>query len=398
MLDPEKIRRDFPILARKIGGKRLTYLDSASTSQKPRQVLEAMDGFYRNSNSNVHRSVYKMSEEATEMYESAREKVARFVGAKDHHIVFTKNCTEAINLVAQGWARRNMVRGDSILSSVMEHHSNIVPWQSIRGLSLKFLDVDEAGDLKTEGMGKKTRLVSLAHASNVLGTVNDARKLAKEAHDNVSLFMLDAAQSVPHMRVDAGKIGCDFLAFSGHKMLGPMGMGVLAVRKDVAEEMDPLLFGSDMIREVTLKKTTFADAPMKFETGTPNVAGAVGLSAAIDYLEKMGMDEVEKHGKEVSDYVARELGGIEKLRIYGRARNRSPVFSFNLGDAHSHDVATILDNEGIAVRSGHHCAQPLMTRFGVSSMTRASFYIYNDKPDADALVSGLQKAARVLKV
>ena len=397
-MNVEKIRKDFPILKRRINGRQLVFLDSASTSQKPVQVLEAMEGFYRNNNSNVHRPVYKMSEEATEMYESARTKVARFVGARDHHVIFTNNCTEAINLVARGWARRNVRRGESIVSSVMEHHSNIVPWQNLKGVSLKFADVDDSGLLRRLPMDKKTRLVSLTHVSNVLGTINDVKKIAKEAHDNGALFMMDGAQSVPHMKVDMGKIGCDFLAFSGHKMLGPTGIGALVVRKDVADEMDPLLFGSGMIKEVTLKKTTFADAPMKFETGTPNISGAIGLSAAIDYLEKMGMGNIEKHGRKLTEIAMKSLGDMDKIRIYGPRKNRSDVISFNLGDAHPHDVATILDGSGIAVRSGHHCAQPLMRRFGVGSMTRASFYLYNTIDEIRQLAEGLEKAGRILKI
>ncbi|MBI4894683.1 MAG: SufS family cysteine desulfurase [Candidatus Aenigmarchaeota archaeon] len=397
-MNAEKIRRDFPIFKRRINGRPLVFLDSASTSQKPVQVLDAMEDFYRNSNSNVHRPVYKISEEATEMYESAREKVARFVGARDHHVIFTNNCTEAINLVARGWAQRNVKRGESIVSSVMEHHSNIVPWQSLKGATLRFADVGDSGLLGDLPMDKKTRLVSLTHVSNVLGTVNDVKKIAKEAHENGALFMMDGAQSVPHMKVDVGKIGCDFLAFSGHKMLGPTGIGALVVRKDVADDMDPLLFGSGMIREVTLKGTTFADAPMKFETGTPNISGAVGLSAAIDYLEKVGMRNIERHGRSLTEIAMRSLGGMDKMKIYGPRKNRSDVLSFSLGDAHSHDVATILDDRGIAVRSGHHCAQPLMRRFGVGSMTRASFYLYNTVDEVRQLAEGLGESARVLKV
>jgi cysteine desulfurase/selenocysteine lyase len=397
-MNVQKIRKDFPIFKRRINGRPLVFLDSASTSQKPVQVLDAMEDFYRNNNSNVHRPVYKISEEATEMYESAREKVARFVGAKDHHVIFTNNCTEAINLVARGWAQRNMRRGESIVSSVMEHHSNIVPWQNLKGVSLKFADVDDSGLLRKLPMDKKTRLVSLTHVSNVLGTVNDVKNIAKEAHENGALFMMDGAQSVPHMKVDMGKIGCDFLAFSGHKMLGPTGIGALVVRKDVADEMDPLLFGSGMIKEVTLEKTTFADAPMKFETGTPNISGAVGLSAAIDYLEKVGMKNIEKHGRGLTELAMRSLEGMDKMRIYGPRKNRSDVLSFNLGDAHPHDVATILDSVGIAVRSGHHCAQPLMRRFGVSSMTRASFYLYNTVDEIRQLADGLEKVRSVLKI
>jgi len=397
-MNVEKIRKDFPILKRRVNGRRLVFLDSASMSQKPVQVLDSMENFYRNSSSNVHRPVYKISEEATDMYESAREKVARFLGAKDHHVIFTNSCTEAINLAARGWAQRNMRRGESVVSSVMEHHSNIVPWQNLGGVSLKFADVDDSGLLKDLPMDKKTRLVSLTHVSNVLGTVNDVKRIAREAHDNGALFMIDGAQSVPHMKVDMGKIGCDFLAFSGCKMLGPTGTGALVVRKDVADEMGPLLFGSGMVKEVTLERTTFADPPTKFETGTPNIAGAVGLSAAIDYLEKVGMGNIERHCKKLTEAAMGSLGGMDKMKIYGPVKNRAGVVSFNLGDAHPHDVATILDGNGIAVRSGHHCAQPLMRRFGVGSMTRASFYLYNTLDEIRQLAEGLEKAGRVLRV
>lgn len=400
MLKPEKIKKDFPIFKRKTNGKELVYLDSASTSQKPKQVIDAINDFYENYNSNIHRSVYKISEEATEGFESSREKIKKFFGADDYHLIFTKNCTEAINIVANGWASRNTIKGDKILSGVAEHHSNIVPWQNIKGASLEFTDIQEDGRLKKLAVKPGTRLVSISHASNVLGTVNDVKNISKMSHDAGALVMVDGAQSAPHMKINLGKVGCDFFAFSGHKMLGPTGTGGLLVKKSVAEEMSPLMFGSDMIREVSLEKTVFADPPSKFETGTPNISGVIGLSAAVDYLENLGMENVEKHEKRVTEYMLRELGHIDKLKLYGPVNPdiRSGVFSFGLGDAHSHDVATILDGHNVAVRSGHHCAQPLMRRLGVTSMTRASVYVYNGLSDVDILVNGIEDAKKVLMV
>jgi len=399
-LNVEKIRKDFPILGRKINGRPLVFLDSASTSQKPRQVIDAVRGFYENSNANVHRSVYKISSEATDMYEGAREKTRRFIGADGYHIIFTKNCTEAINLVARGWADRNLRKGDSVLSSVMEHHSNIVPWQRLRdkGVSMDFLDINDEGKLMVGSLKKSTRLVSLTHISNVLGTINNARELCRISHENGSMFMLDGAQSVPHMKINLKEIGADFMAFSGHKMLGPTGVGVLAVKKEIADQMDPLLFGSDMIKEVTLEKTTFAEPPIKFETGTPNISGVVGLSAAMDYLSKVGMENVEKHENVLTKHAIEKLGDVDGMKLYGPRKARSGIVSFNLKGAHSHDIATVLDEFGIAVRSGHHCTQPLMRRLGTTSMARASFYLYNTKGEIDALVDGLQKSKDVLKL
>lgn len=400
MLDVEKIKNDFPILKREINGRPLVYLDSASTSQKPSQVIEAIKNFYENHNSNVHRSVYTTAAEATEMYEGTREKIRKFLDAGDYEIIFTKNCTEAINIVADGWAMKNLGPGDRILSSVMEHHSNIVPWQRVTdyGMSLDFLDVDENGELEVQPLEKGTKLISLTHASNVLGTINNAKEISKMCHDNGALLMLDAAQSVPHMRVSLKDLDCDFAAFSSHKMLGPTGVGVLAVKKNLAEEMGPLILGSDMIKEVTLEKTTFSSPPTKFESGTPNISGVVGLSAAIDYLSGLGMKNVESHEKEISKYALYRLSEVENVKIYGPKQNRSGIVSFNLGDVHSHDLATIMDEGGVAIRSGHHCAQPLMKKFGVSSMARASFYVYNGKEDIDVLIDGIKKSVEVFKL
>lgn len=398
--DANEIRKDFPIFNRKVNGKNLIYLDSASTSQKPSQVIDAIKDFYEQYNSNVHRSVYKISEESTENYEKTREKIKKFINAKDYEIIFTKNCTEAINLVSHGWAEKFLENGDSVLLSMMEHHSNIVPWQVLegKGIRLKFLDINEQGELVLEKLEGKTRIVSLTHISNVLGTINDVKEISKICHENNSFFLIDGAQSVPHTEIDLEKINCDFIAFSGHKMLGPTGVGILAVKKEIAEEIQPVLFGSDMIREVTMERTILADPPLRFEAGTPNVAGVIGLSAAIDYLSEIGMKDIEKHERELAEYAIQKLSEIEKLKLYGPRKNRSGIISFNLGDAHSHDLATILDDYGIAIRSGHHCAQILMRKLGVTSMARASFYIYNTKEDVDTLVDGIKKAGKVLKI
>lgn len=399
-MDVSKIRQDFPIFGRKINGKRFVYLDSASTSQKPVQVIEAVKEFYENRNSNVHRSIYTTSEESTEAYEGTREKVKKFLGAKDYDIVFTRNCTESINLVSQGWAAKNMSEDDTILSSVMEHHSNIVPWQRLadQGMFLDFIGVDDEGRLADKKIEKSTKIVSLAHVSNVLGTVNDVTKLTKECHDAGSLIMIDGAQSVPHMKIELDKIGCDFLAFSGHKMLAPAGVGVLAIKKEVAPDMGPMTLGSDMIKEVRLEGTTFTDSPLKFEAGTPNIEGVIGLSAAIDYLEGIGMDKIQKHESELTEYALKRLSENERIRVYGPMNDRAGIVSFDVVGVHSHDVASIMNQEGVAIRSGHHCAQPLMRRFGVNSMNRASFYMHNGKDDVDAMIDGIGKVEEVFKL
>lgn len=399
MFDVEKIRQDFPILKRKINGKPLVFLDSASTSQKPKQVIDAIKEFYENYNSNIHRSVYKTAEESTEKYEGTREKIKKFIGADDYQIIFTKNCTEAINLVANGWAMKNLSRGDCVNLSIMEHHSNLVPWQRLqsKGVSLNFWDIDDEGNLRIEDLKKNTRIVSLTQISNVLGTINNVKEIAKICHENNSLLMVDGAQSVPHIKVNLKNIGCDFIAFSGHKMLGPTGIGVLAVKKEIADDMDPILFGSDMIREVNTHETTFADPPTKFETGTPNIEGVVGLSVAIDYLNKIGMEEIENHERKITEYAMEKINGIENVKVYG-PKIRGGIISFNFGDVHSHDLATVMNEDGIAIRSGHHCAQPLMKRFGVTSMSRASFYLYNTKQEIDFFIEALIRAKEVFKI
>ncbi len=402
-LDAEEIRKDFPIFRRKINGKPLVYLDSAATAQKPRHVIDTLASFYENYNSNVHRGVHTLSVEATELYDKSREKTAAFISANPEEIVFAKNCTEAINIVLYSWAMQ-LKKGDEILTTVMEHHSNIVPWQSLkkRGVKLKFADIDEEGKLKMDEFSglltKRTKLVAVTHASNVLGTINPVKEIAKMAHDNGALCLVDGAQSVPHMPVDVKSMGCDFLAFSGHKMLAPTGIGCLYGRKEILENMPPFHLGSDMMKEVTLYKTAFREPPWRFEAGTPDFAGAVALGTAVDYLKNLGMKNVHRHEKELSDYALKRLSEIKDVTIYGPGKDRAGVISFNLGDVHSHDLASVLDEDGIAIRSGHHCAMPLMKRLNVTAVARASFYVYNNKKDIDILSVSVEKARKVFRL
>jgi cysteine desulfurase/selenocysteine lyase len=406
-LDPEIIKRDFPIFKRKIHGKPLIYLDNAATTQKPRQVIEAIREFYENYNANVHRGVYRLSVEATEAYENARAKVARFINAKDSEIIFTRNTTEALNLVAYSWGLSNLKRGDRILLTEMEHHSNIVPWQLIAkhtGAVIDYIPFDEEGLLVKEEIDRllnlEPKIVSITHVSNVLGTINNVKEIVEKAHKVGAITVVDAAQSVPHMPVDVKEIGCDFLAFSGHKALGPLGVGVLYGKRDLLEEMNPFLGGGDMISRVWLSGAEWNELPWKFEAGTSSVADAIGLGAAIDYLKSIGMDKVRAHEVKLTDYALKRLSEIPDIKIYGPRDldKRGAVISFNLPGIHPHDLATILDEEGIAIRAGHHCAQPLVTKLGVAATARASFYIYNSESDIDVLVEGLYKARRIFKL
>jgi cysteine desulfurase/selenocysteine lyase len=406
-LDPEIIKRDFPIFKRKIHGKPLIYLDNAATTQKPRQVIEAIREFYENYNANVHRGVYRLSVEATEAYENARAKVARFINAKDSEIIFTRNTTEALNLVAYSWGLCNLKRGDRILLTEMEHHSNIVPWQLITkhtGAVIDYIPFDEEGLLVKEEIDRllnlEPKIVSIIHVSNVLGTINNVKEIVEKAHKVGAITVVDAAQSVPHMPVDVKEIGCDFLAFSGHKALGPLGVGVLYGKRDLLEEMNPFLGGGDMISRVWLSGAEWNELPWKFEAGTSSVADAIGLGAAIDYLKSIGMDKVRAHEVKLTDYALKRLSEIPDIKIYGPREldKRGAVISFNLPGIHPHDLATILDEEGIAIRAGHHCAQPLVTKLGVAATARASFYIYNSESDIDVLVEGLYKARRIFKL
>ncbi|HDJ96676.1 MAG TPA: cysteine desulfurase [Candidatus Aenigmarchaeota archaeon] len=404
-MNVNKIREDFPILRRKINGKPLIYFDNTATSQKPIQVINVIKEFYEQHNANIHRGVHTLSQEASEMYEEAHNKVAKFINARRmEEIIFVRNATEAINLVAYSWGMNNLKEGDEIVVTVMEHHSNIIPWQFLekkKGIILKFVDINNDGTLKMEEYEKliteRTKLVTVTHVSNVLGTINDVAKIGKLAHEVGALFLVDGAQSVPHMPVDVRKIDADFLAFSGHKMLAPTGIGVLYGKEELLQRMEPFLGGGDMIHEVWLHKATYNTLPWKFEAGTANIAGGVGLAAAVDYLEKIGMENVREHEKELTEYALKKMK-IENIDIYGPldVKIRGGVISFNVKDLSPHDVAALLDEHGIAVRSGHHCAQPLMRRLGVKGTARASFYIYNTKEEIDIFVETLEKIVKLL--
>jgi len=407
LLNVPAIRKDFPILQRKVRDKPLTYLDSAATSQKPKQVIDAMADYYSRYNANVHRAIYELGEEATREYEGARERIAEFIHANSPmEIAFTKSTTESLNLIAYGWGLKgqHLKEGDEILGTVMEHHSNHVPWHFVRDLKgavLKYVGVTDDGQLRMEDydslITKRTKVVTVAHVSNVLGTINPVKEIAKRAHEVGAICVVDAAQSVPHMPVDVQDIGCDFLAFSGHKMLGPTGIGVLYGKQEILEETEPLLGGGEMIREVHLGRATWNDVPYKFEGGTPNIAGAIGLGVAVDYLRKLGMSAVRQHEMELTAYALRRLHEVDGLRLYGPddVTKRGGVVSFTMEKAHPHDIASILDVEGICIRSGHHCAQPLMERYDLAATARASFYVYNDFEDVDRLVAGLEKVREV---
>jgi cysteine desulfurase/selenocysteine lyase len=412
MFDADTVRADFPVLKRMVHGKPLAYLDNAATSQKPESVLHVMDDYYRRYNANIHRGVHTLAEEATEAYEGARRKIGRFINAySPREVVFVRNTTEAINLVALTWGRAKLGRGDLIVLSIMEHHSNLVPWQLLAqatGARLEFIGLDPQGRLILEDLdrllaefGDRVKLVGVSGMSNVLGTVNPVAQVAKRAHRAGALVLVDGAQSVPHLPVDVQALDADFLAFSGHKMLGPTGIGVLWARKEILRDMPPFLGGGDMIKSVHLRESQWNDIPHKFEAGTPNVAHAIGLGAAVDYLNALGMENVRAHEQAMATYALERLVTVPSLQIYGPSGGeRGGVITFNLirdGDLliHPHDLASILDQEGIAIRAGHHCAQPLMEHYGVPASARASFYVYNTEEEADRLVLALHKAQRV---
>jgi cysteine desulfurase/selenocysteine lyase len=400
-----RIREDFPVLKRQVNDKPLVYFDNAATSQKPNAVINAIDRYYREYNANIHRGIHKLAEEATLAYEMARENVGKFINAnRTNEIIFTRNATEALNLVAYTWGRANVGRGDRIVLTIMEHHSNIVPWQRLaeeKGAKVEFVKIDENGQLRQdeihELIDERTKIVCVAHASNVLGTINPVKEIGRAAHRLGALFLVDAAQSVPHMPVDVREIDCDFAAFSGHKMLGPTGIGVLYGKAEHLEGMPPFLSGGEMIMEVHTMGASWKDLPYKFEAGTPNVAGAIGLGAAVDYLRGLGMRNVHDHEQEITRYALDRMGRIEGLVLYGPTdvQSRVGVISFNLGDIHPHDLASILDEEGIAIRSGHQCAQPLMEFLRVPATSRVSFYIYNTKEEVDVLIDALEKARKL---
>ena len=395
----KNVWKDFPALSREVRpGVSLVYLDSAATSQKPEVVLETLDTFYRKHNANIHRGIHVLAEEATAAYESAREKVAAFINASSSdEIVFTGNTTESINLIAQTWGRANLKPGDRILLSEMEHHSNLIPWQllaSERDLELDFIPVTPEGTLDMDGfqelLQKEPKLVGITHMSNVLGTINPVKEIIHEARRVGAVTLVDAAQSVPHFAVDVSSLNADFMAFSGHKMCGPSGIGILYGRRDLLEEMPPFMGGGEMIKKVEFRSFTVNDLPHKFEAGTPPIAEAVGLGAAVDYLSELGMDDVAAHEKELITYALDRLDEIEGLNLFGpEVEKKGGVASFTMEGIHPHDVAQILDHHGIAVRAGHHCAQPLHDKFGISATARASFYLYNTLDDIDRLVEGL---------
>ena len=404
-LDLDRIRRDFPILERRIHGQPLVYLDNAATTQKPRQMLAALVAFYEGHNANVHRGVHTLSDEATDLYEQARSTVARFLGAGGSDaIVFTRGTTEAINLVAQSWARARLQPGDEIVLSQLEHHSNLVPWQMVaaeRGALLRFIPVDASGrlDLDTAArlIGARTRLVAVTHVSNVLGTIVPVRKLVQLAHAVGALALVDGAQSAAHLPIDLRALDCDFFACSAHKMLGPTGIGVLAAKRAILDEMQPYQGGGSMIDRVEPTWSSYADAPFRFEAGTPNIAGAVGFAAALDYLSALGMEAVRAHEQRLTAYALDKLAALPGVRLYGpRAPDeRSGVLAFNIDAAHAHDVATILDGRGVAVRAGHHCAQPLMRALGVAATVRASFAPYSTTAEIDALCDALTEVGAI---
>ncbi|MBI1729497.1 cysteine desulfurase [Candidatus Acetothermia bacterium] len=405
---PKDIRNDFPILKRKINNKPLIYLDNAATTQRPRQVIEALQSYYEQANANVHRAVHTLSHESSVAYEQAHKKVAKFVNAKSwREIIFTRNTTEAINLVAYGWALPFLKAGDEIVVTIMEHHSNIVPWFMVRGrnkVNLKIVDVLDNGRLNLDSFRKaitsKTKLVGMVYASNALGTINPIQEMIEIAKSAGALTLIDAAQGVPHMPIDVQQLDCDFLAASGHKMLAPSGTGFLYAKRDLLEMMEPFQRGGDMIATVTTEGATWNELPWKFEAGTPSIADGIGLGVAVDYLSALGMQNVFDHEKELVGYGMEKMLRLDSVTLFGPrdCQDRVGVISFNVDGVHPHDLASLLDQEGIAVRSGHHCAQPLMKRLGMDNTARASFYIYNTKEEIDRLIDGIEKAKTLYRL
>lgn len=404
MLDVKAIRKDFPILSRQVYGKPLVYLDNAATSQKPTSVIRALTEYYEGYNSNIHRGVHALSMEATDRYEEARQKCADFIGSPiAENLIMVRNTTEAINLVAQSWAQHNIGPGDEILTTHMEHHSNLVPWQKVakdRGAELKFIPLTSEQTLDLSDLDRlltsRTKLVALNHMSNVLGTINPVKELGQAAHRVGARILIDGAQSVPHLKVDVKDIDCDFLAFSGHKMLAPTGIGVLYVKQEVLEDMEPFLRGGEMVKQVWDDHATWNDLPMRFEAGTPNIADTIAMGAAVDYLEALGMENVRQHEISITEYALNAFQELEEVTVFGPRdmSQRGGIVSFYGGDVHPHDIGTMLDREGIAIRTGHHCAMPLMNKLAVPATARASFYIYNTEEEVDLLVSALKATLR----
>jgi cysteine desulfurase/selenocysteine lyase len=403
--DVERVRRDFAILHQKVNGKPLVYLDNAATSQKPESVLRTIDKYYREYNSNIHRGVHYLSERATQAYEQGRAAAQRFINAGDpSEVIFVRGTTEAINLVAQTYGRRHVGAGDEIIISAMEHHSGIVPWQMVceeKGAKLRVIPINDQGELLLEEyeklLGPRTKFVSVVHVSNVLGTINPVRQIIELAHRRGVPVLLDGAQAAPHVKVDVRALDVDFYAFSSHKLYGPTGVGVLYGKSKLLEDMPPYQGGGDMISSVTFEKTIYNKLPHKFEAGTPNIAGGIGLGAAIQYLNQFDWEQVESHERDVLAYATERISAFPGVRLIGTAREKTAVLSFVIEGIHPHDVGTVLDQEGIAIRTGHHCAQPLMQRFGIPATARASFGLYNTRADVDALVAGLHKVVEVFQ-
>lgn len=398
--------KDFPVLETPLDGKRLVYLDSAATSLKPEVVVDSMDAYYRKYSANVHRGVYQIAEKASWEYEKSRELVAKFIGAKPEEVIFVRNTTEAINVVALGWGENNIKRGDNIICSLMEHHSNLIPWQKLalkKKAKVEYLDITQDGQLKLNQLKKmlfkKTKIVALTHVSNTLGTINDVKKIVKMAHEAGAAVLIDGAQATAHLPVSLSDLGSDFYAFSGHKMLGPTGIGVLWIKKELIEQVQPVFFGGGMIEKVSLKRVTFLEPPFCFEAGTPNIAGAIGLGAAVSYLNRIGMNKIRDYEQQLSQYALGLLGRTEGITIYGpdEANARSGIMAFTISNIHPHDLASILDKENIAVRAGHHCCMPLHRRLGIEATARISFSLYNTIEDIDLLIAGIKKAIKVFR-
>jgi len=399
----EEIKKDFPLLQ----NRKIAYLDSGATTQKPVQVIVAVKDFYENFNANPHRGAYSLSMEATEMYENTRKKIAKFINSKhSEEIIFSKNASEALNLIAYSYGMENLKKDEKIVLSIMEHHSNLVPWQKVSkvtGAKLEYMYINDNYEISDEEIENKitdnTKIVAITHVSNVLGTINDVKKIIKYAHKKGAVVVVDASQSIPHMKIDVQDLDCDFLVFSGHKMLAPLGIGVLYGKKEILNKMSPFLMGGDMIEYVYEQETTFAPLPNKFEAGTQNVEGVIGLGAAIDYIENIGYDKIQEIENEVVSYAVEELKKLDYIQLYltSNTQNHSAVISFNIKGVHPHDVASILDSEGVCVRSGNHCAQPLLRYIGIDSTCRASFYFYNTKDDVDKLINALNKAYKMFE-
>ena len=398
-LDPEALRRDFPALDQQVAGKPLVYLDNAATGQTPRRVIEAMGKFYLEDCANVHRGVHELSQRATDAYEGARRAIQGFIGAAEiAEVIYTRGTTDSLNLVAHSLGELRVGEGDEVIISAIEHHSNIVPWQILcqrRGAKLRVIPINDAGELLLDEfdrmLGERTRIIAVTHVSNALGTINPVREIIARAHERDVPVVLDGAQAVPHMAIDVRDLDCDFYAFSGHKMFGPTGIGILYGKRALLEQMPPYQSGGDMIASVTFEKTTYNELPYKFEAGTPNIADAIGLGAAVEYLSEIGMDRIASYEKELLDYATELIGGIKGVRLIGTAREKASVLSFVIEGVHPHDIGTILDREGVAVRAGHHCAQPVMDRFGVAATTRMSFAFYNTKSEIDTLADAVGK-------